>query len=404
MEYTTFVKKYKDYPKELYKTIIENKKEFAHTKESPFYNFGTMQKDEDIGLSSNIVVANAQEFEKSFEKYKKKNPQISEIEAKSRVVFDFLQENGSDLSFDKNGGDILFGDFDRKTFYADAMYQNAISNTNFFDRHIGNMQMICLAPMTLDQMPRNTEGLSKEAMNKLKDIPAAERLEMFYKRGFYHESIHVAMGTSDERKCDVFSLLKVMKEHPEHAKTVFAVYNMARSKIGYSVETLNSLRNKENTFVRSIKGGAMTYLMPNTYKKMEEYAQNPAKIPSDDAGILKLTCNMTSDTEFSKNQLKDFNSLLHKDKISEDDLKNSEVVQLCMKQGSFDNIDDYIKSDKKLMQFIQKSKAYNDNKKVNIPVLRGVETESNVSKEPFQQTVLDKVSIKYMQDNISNKK
>ena len=132
-------------------------------------------------------------------------------------------------------------------------------------------------------MPRNIAGLSPQAIADFMHIPDEERLNILYKRGLYHESTHIAMGTTDERKCDAFALLKIIKEHPAHAKTIFDVYNMQRSKMGYTVATL---QRKEGILrQRAIKGGAMTYLMPNTYEKLQQYALNPQLIPENEPGF-----------------------------------------------------------------------------------------------------------------------
>lgn len=67
------------------------KDDFVKTAETATYNLGTMQKDEDISLSQNIVVINAYEFKSAYESYQRQNSQMSDIEAKSRVVFDFCR-------------------------------------------------------------------------------------------------------------------------------------------------------------------------------------------------------------------------------------------------------------------------------------------------------------------------
>lgn len=355
-EYDDFLERYKNYPKQLASLVASERNEHAITDEAGKYNLGTMQKDEDIGLSNNIIIANANKFKSARDEYNNHYPQMSNDEAQSRVVFDFLHENGSSFSYDKDKDDILFGDVKRKHFYSGAIYENAIYNTSFFDRHIGNMQILCLEPKSVDGLPRATSGLPKKTIDKFNNIPSSERFEILHKRGLYHESVHVAMGTADERKCDTFALLKVMQEHPKHAKTIFDVYNMQRSKIGYTICTLHRVEEDSPSYKRIIKGGAMTYMMPNTYKRLEEYALNPEKIPDNDSDLLKLTCSLTKEVEFTKEQLGEFAKLMAKEKITAEDLGSNKIVQICMQQGSFKDVNSYIDSDNRLKSFIESNK------------------------------------------------
>ena len=125
--------------------------------------------------------------------------------------------------------------------------------------------------------------------------------------------------------------------------------------MGYTVSTLHKKEGAGKQ--RAIKGGAMTYLMPNTYKKLEEYALNPEKIPDNDADVLKLACALTAKPEFSKKQLVEYAKLVAKDYVTPRDLGNNEIVRSCMRQGGFKNIQRYIESDKKLNDFISKHRA-----------------------------------------------
>lgn len=356
--YDNFINNYGDYPKELFSLVSEQRPFLPANKEDENYNLGTMKKRGNLGLSSNIAVINAHIFEKSFNDYKQNNPEMNEIEIKARVVFDFLKQHGVQLSYEQNKDDFLFNDgngnpINREQFYANVIYTHALTNTNFFDRNVGDIQIMCLEPKSVNATPRNTVGLSQESIDNFMSIPAEERLEILYKRGLYHESIHVAMGTSDERKCDAFALLKTMKEHPKHAKTIFNIYNIQRSKMGY---TVGALKGKNETSRQGIiEGGAMTYLMPNTYKKLEQYALNPQLIPENDAGILRLTCQLTSEPEFSIEQLSAYMKLMQKDNISLQDLATDAIVKSCMRQGGFKSIEEYIASDKKIGNMVQEN-------------------------------------------------
>ncbi len=354
--YDKFIEQYKDYPQQLSELIASQRHLLPQNHEDENYNLGTMKRDDDIGLSSNIAIINAHSFEKSFNDYRQNNPQMPEMEAKARVVFDFLNEHGvNNFSYEQNKDDVLFKDdkgntITRENFYANAVYNNALTNTNFFDRNVGHIQLLCLEPKDITDAPRNVTGLPQEDMDKFMNIPDEERLQILYKRGLYHESIHMAMGTTDERKCDAFALLKTMKEHPEYAKTIFNVYNIQRSKIGYTISTMHKKNGAQKQ--QAVKGGAVTYLMPNTYKKLEKYALNPQLIPQTESEILKLTCDLTSEPEFSKEQLSAFADLVAQEHITSQSLADNKIVQACMAQGGFDDINKYIDSDKKLKVFM----------------------------------------------------
>ncbi len=365
--YDDFIERHKDIPSYLARLISSERGNLPPPRETAAYNLGTMQKDADIAFSDNIAIANAHRFQTEFNRYKTENPQMGDTEARARVVFDFLQQNHSPFSYDKNKSDILWGNVTRELFYGapkDSVYANATSNTNFFDRNIGNMQIICMEPKSADSLPRNVAGLSEETKAAFLAIPPEERLTILLKRGFYHESIHATMPTTDERKCDAFAMLKVMKEHPAHTQTIFDIYNMQRSKTGHTIENMYQKREGTNDFRREIKKGTMTYIMPETYKKLEEYAKHPEKIPVDDGSLLKLACSLTSEPEFSDKQLDAFVSLMSQKEITANDLANNEIIQSCMRQGKFTDINAYIKSDNALNKFIEKQKFQKSMRKI----------------------------------------
>ena len=294
---------------------------------------------------------------------------MSDQEAQARVVFDFINQHGIAFTYDNNKNDILFGNTTRERFYCEQIYNHALTNTNFYDRHIGNMQMLCLEPKTADGLPRNLKGISEHTLNKFKQIPPQNRQDILLKRGLYHEALHAAMGTTDERKCDVFALLKIMREYPEQAKTIFDIYNIQRSKMGYTVDTLHQ---KEGTsYQHAVKGGAMTYIMPNTYAKLKEYALNPAKIPENDADVLKLTSQLTANCEFSQEKLNNFQKLMMQPHISPQDLANNEIVQACMRQGNFTDINAYIESDNTLSEFMEKQNPSKEKVNAKLGMVRG---------------------------------
>ena len=355
MEYNEFIAKYKDFGKDLYGMYKSCTGILPQSTEDDLYNKGVNERDPDNPVNGNIVVANAKQFDLALRRSKILHPDMDEVDVKAMVVFDFLQKNGQDFSFEKNADDVLWeGGPTRKMFYGypkNGIYDEIVGNTNYRDRHIGDMQIITL-PEIKAEMPRGTDELSPKV--NASGISKEEWNAIMLKRGLYHEAIHAACGTNDERKCDVFALLKIMKEHPKHAKLAFDVYNYARSKIGHTVKEMHSVRNSDSDVQRKIKGGAMTYMMPETYEKLKEYALDPSKIPSSDKGILKLAWEITEKPDFSKEQIQEFHNVVSQDKVSMQAFSECAIVQSCMKQGGFKSIDEYIQSDKTLSQFMGK--------------------------------------------------
>ncbi len=335
MDYDEFCNKYEHFARDLCLLSRDVKSELAMTEEDPLYNAGTMRRDADNPVVSHISLVNGHSVKTGFERAKKAHPEMSDEELKARMVFMVLQARGSSLSYEQNGQDILFGDVTRNSFYAEQIFKEIIGNTNYQARHIGNMQLITLEDKG-DAMPRKTE----ECRGYVSHIPAEERQEMFLKRGFYHESVHAALGTDDERKCDVFALLKVMKEHPTYAKEVFEVYNYQRSQADF---TINSMHNSGN-IDREVKKGTMTYVMPRTYAALRQYAEHPERIPETDRDILKLTYEMTSKPEFSHEELKSFTDVVRQNPIDKKALHETAVMRACREQGAF--MERYIATEK----------------------------------------------------------
>lgn len=348
MDYTEFCKEYEGFARTLCQVGKEAQAELKMPEEDPLYNAGTMQRDADNPVSSHIVLANAGMFKTALECIENKYADVQDKDEKARLVedgkarfmFSYLQANGVNLSYEQNGKDVLFKedgkDVTRSAFYAGMIFNQAMNNTNYFSRHIGDLQVITLEDKG-DEMPRKTE----ECKDFMAHIPAEERQEMFLKRGLYHESMHTALGTDDERKCDVFALLKVMKEHPKYAKEVFEVYNYQRSQIGHTIEQMHKHREDST---RIIKIGAMTYMMPNTYAQLRQYAENPARIPDTDKEILKLTYEMTSKPEFSHEELKEFVGIVTQKPMDKQALSETPIMQACKKQGA--EMSKYIAMDK----------------------------------------------------------
>ncbi|MFV0627376.1 MAG: hypothetical protein ACK5N8_08525 [Alphaproteobacteria bacterium] len=364
--YDNFIEKNIDFTKKLYKTVYSEKESLIKTEEHPMYNFGTMKRDGDISISPNIYLTNGNEFEKKLSEMNVNT--LSEEDKKAHIVFDFLQEKGSDFSFEKNGNDVIFKnggeDVTRKSFYAYAIYEDITSNTNYIARHIGDMQLITL-PNSVGKMPRGTETLSPETKRQIaeKNKENPELLpQIFLKRGLYHEAVHVTMGTNDERKCDTFAMLKIMQEHPKEAELICEIYNHARSKSAYVIEELHNIKGNVQSYERSIKKGTMTYLMPNTYKKLKEIAKNPKILEGkSDTELMTETYNLTKNYEFNDKQLKDFDKLLKKENISKNDLENSEIMQALVEQSGSKNFDEYLDKDPRLQSFLKSQKKKNEN-------------------------------------------
>ena len=110
MSYAAFIARYGEFAKDLYEMYEACNDSFEKTEESVLYNRGTMERDEDNPVNGNIVLANAELFRTSFMRYKAVNPDMDDVEARSRVVFDFLQKNGQSFSYEKNADDVLLGD------------------------------------------------------------------------------------------------------------------------------------------------------------------------------------------------------------------------------------------------------------------------------------------------------
>ena len=360
--YNKFMNEYKNFAGDFAKTIAKIRETLPVNEESVYYNLGTMQSNDGTEINSNIILANGYKFKSEFEQYKRNNPKMTENEARARVVFKFLQKNGEQLDYQKNKDDILFANMTREQFYAQYIYGDALSNTNYYAGHLGNTRIISIETKETPT-PRNLEGISEEVLTSWNGIPENELFLILYKRGLYHESVHLAMETRDERKCDTFALLKIAKEHPKHATKIFDIYNFQRSKIGYTVEHIKKSMN-EGKLAQEIKNGTMTYVMPNTYKKLEQYMRNPSKIPDKDGDIIKLTCELTKEPEFSNEQLNDFITLISDKNLSSEKIAKNEIVKACMKQGEFSDIDDFIKNDKTLKKiFPQKINWINQLKK-----------------------------------------
>lgn len=338
MDYTEFCNQYEGFARTLCQVGKEAQAELKMPEEDPLYNAGTMQRDADVPVSSNIVLANAEVFKNLLAASEKKFPDISDEERKARIVCGYLLANGVDMPYEKNGQDILFGNVTRSYFYQEQVFKDMVGNTNYNARFIGDLQIISLENKG-DAMPRGTE----DCKNFVAHIPAEERQEIFLKRGLYHESVHAALGTDDERKCDVFALLKVMKEHPKYAKEVFEVYNYQRSQVDHTIKEMQ----RGGDLSRIVKNGAMTYMMPNTYAELKKYAENPARIPDTDKEILKLTYEMTAKPEFSHEELTSFVGIAMHKPVDEKALQETSVMKSCKKQGEL--MSRYIAIDKMRM-------------------------------------------------------
>lgn len=408
--YNDFINKYSDYAKNLYNEVSDIRDSLPKTEEHPLYNLGTMERDSDLDISPNIYLVNANEFKERLEKID--DSSLSEDDKKAKVVFDYISEKGANLSFENNSNDVLFKindmDIKRKDFYSSVIYNHATSNTNYFARHIGDMQIITL-PDNGTKIPRSAHGLPKETMDKIanthKENPSLLP-EMFLKRGLYHEATHVVMGTNDERKCDTFAMLKIMKEHPKEAELICDIYSFARSKTFYTIDNMHASRADEDIQGRKIVNGAMTYLMPNTYEKLKEIAKNPSVLDEckTDADLMKKTYELTKDHEFPAKELEEFSSIMRQETISKKDLESSKIMQKCVAQSGTKDFDEYLEINSGLKQFLEKEnvksrlnriKNYVSNKKGN----------NDLPPAPYKsnQSNIDISSIKYSKSGNDNR-
>ncbi len=362
--YDDFIAKHQDFARQLRQTYLSCKDTLPQTIEDPLYNAGTMQRDADDSICDNIILANAHEFE-AYKTQIADRPESEQIKLKAEKVADLLRQNGVEMPTEKMG-DILFYEgntpISRETFYGfpkNSIYENITSNTCFFSRNIGQAQIICL-PDSPEKLPKSAKGLPKEIMDKVDAIPPEVFKEMTLKRGLYHEAVHAALGTTDERKCDTFALLRIMKEHPEHAETMWEVYNFARSKSKYTIENFQKAQSgdKDHPFDREVKKGTMTYLMPNTYKQLEQYAKNPELLQGkSDTDLLRMTFEITREPDFTHEQLTEFKEMCSKTRIHDIDLRKSEVIRTCIKQSGAKDTAQYLGYDTELRSMIRKVKS-----------------------------------------------
>lgn len=343
--YDTFAEQYKDFARDLYVTFMSCKHLLPASEENEFYNRGATCREE-RPFSPNIILADAHYLSASYANSTAEN----KTERGAGVVSRLLEENGVPR---KDDNEVLFYDDNkavtRRDFY-NLIYEHSQSNTNFFSQHIGGAQIITLPDV--DGLPKSAAFLPDDIKSRIDAIAPDTLKSIILKRGLYHEAVHTALRTDDERKCDTFALLKVMQEHPAEALAIFDMYNFARSKSGYTVKAMRKAVAKGN-ISGEVKNGTMTYLMPNTYAQMKKYALKPELLQGkDDAELLKMTFEITRLPEFSRNQLADFEKMLRRPDISKRDLAQSDVVKACMQQANVDNISNYMAIDKNLATFI----------------------------------------------------
>lgn len=356
--YDDFIAKYKNFARELRQTYLACRDTLPQTVEDPLYNAGTMQRDADDPIYDNIILADAHDFE-DFQKTISSLPETEQTRLKADKVAGLLHENGVDIPPERMG-DILFKEkgrsVNREFFYGACLYDNITSNTCFFSRNIGEAQIISL-PDIKEKLPKSAKNLPEEIMKKIDGISPETFKEIVLKRGLYHETVHAALGTTDERKCDTFALLRIMKEHPNEAHTIWSMYNFARSKSEYVIKNMQKAMNNEpdHSFEREIKRGTMTYLMPETYRQMERYAQNPELLQGkSDADLLRLTFEITGRPDFTHEQLTSFMEMCSQSRIQSSDLRKNDVTCALIKQTGAENISQYLQYDTALKSLLIK--------------------------------------------------
>lgn len=365
--YDDFITKYKNFARELRQTYLACRDTLPPTVEDTLYNAGTMQRDADDPIHDNIILADAHDFE-DFQKTISSLPETEQTRLKADKVVALLHENGVDIPPERMG-DILFKENDqsvnREFFYGVCLYDNITSNTCFFSRNIGEAQIISL-PDVKEKLPKSARNLPEEIMREIDGISPELFKEIVLKRGLYHEAVHAALGTTDERKCDTFALLRIMKEHPNEAHTIWSMYNFARSKSEYAIKNVQKAMNNDpdHSFEREIKRGTMTYLMPETYRQMERYAQNPELLQGkSDEDLLRLTFEITGRPDFTHEQLTSFMEMCSQSRIQSSDLRKNDVACALIKQNGAENISQYLQYDTALKSLLIKQQQSEVQKK-----------------------------------------
>lgn len=365
--YDDFITKYKNFARELRQTYLACRDTLPPTVEDPLYNAGTMQRDADDPIHDNIILADAHDFE-DFQKTISSLPETEQTKLKADKVVGLLHENGVDIPPERME-DILFKENDqsvnREFFYGACLYNNITSNTCFFSRNIGEAQIISL-PDVKEKLPKSAQNIPEKIMRKIDGISSDIFKEIVLKRGLYHEAVHAALGTTDERKCDTFALLRIMKEHPNEAHTIWSMYNFARSKSEYAIKNVQKAMNNDpdHPFEREIKRGTMTYLMPETYRQMERHAQNPELLKGkSDADLLRLTFEITGRPDFTHEQLTSFMDMCSQSRIQSSDLRKNDVACALIKQNGAENISQYLQYDTALKSLLIKQQQSEVQKK-----------------------------------------
>ena len=335
--YNTFIDTHQQELQQLNEAFIECKDELRQSQELADYNAGTMKTPDQTGT----VIANAFQLKQNFDDYKSQNPTASDTEAKSQAVFEFLKHNGSCYTYQNDAKTNIFGNVTRELFY-EYLFDQTQTNTNVFFQNM-DVKMITLEPRFSADLQRNVSKLSAQNIEDFQNIPSTERLQILYERGLYHEMIHAVANTNDERKCDAYALLKTMRNHPEHAKIIFDIYSTQRSVIKHSLTSmLDAAAQNETKWQEEIAKGTMTYIMPQTYKKLKKFAENPSTIPATEGELLKTVWDLTSTPDFSEQELTSFKNLIRQmarqnnnsePKVTEEDLKTNAVFHACMVQS-----------------------------------------------------------------------
>lgn len=266
-----------------------------------------------------IVFANAEELSRDF--YRKKAEREiegdfqKESSLKAEVFKEYMYDHGlvkENSVFDallkgkEQDGKAGKVSAEKMEEFLSFRFDQALVNTDCMRKlfGIGEAQMIFSENKELN--PEKSyqiafTGLSEEKKEQLTnsgiDIPL-----MLKQRGFYHETMH-CLGTSDERKCDVFAMLKLLAEYQN--PVIYEVF--ANSRLNGMMYPLAAVHED---FERREKDGFTSYLMTNTLKKMKELAYNPDALKQlrglDDKALIEKTLQMVDKNEHSDKSWRTF--------------------------------------------------------------------------------------------------
>lgn len=262
--------------------------------------------DEPEKVSPNINLVNCEELEYNFYCAKAEREcngenfdHNAQNKLKAEILRSYLYEHNL---VDANLDDVLkHGTSNHKPEEFDAIltykYDSARSNTDCMRKifGIGNAQMIFMEnkeSYAEKFYSMAMTGMSKNVQDRL--ISSGLNIPLLLKeRGRLHETMHT-MGTGDERKCDTFAMLKLLKDH--QAPIIYDLF--ANSRINGMMYPLAICHQN---FDKATQNNWDTYLMTNTLKKLKAIAYNPEELAKlkrlDDRALIQMTIELCAQEE-----------------------------------------------------------------------------------------------------------